>query len=399
MKIRQVRNATLLVEFGGLTFLIDPYLARKEAYPGFEGTLNSHLRNPRVELKTPMGAILDVDAVIVTHTHEDHWDAAAATLLPKQLRVYTQHEKDAELIRSQGFSEVKVLGSGELFGSVTLIKTPGQHGSDEVVAALGDRAGDVCGIVLTHPREQTLYVAGDTVWNDQVKSSLERYEPGVVVLNAGDAQVPGLGPIIMGAEDVQRVCEVAPQATVVASHLEAVNHAALTRDELRDFTQQAGIANRVLVPEDDEVCVFPGPESLGNSHKKTVAEFYGAIDAGDFEGIAAYCHDDFVFFPQIDTPFRGVDGFVASEKHKFEAFDEWQMRIEQLVAEGDKVAAYLVFEGIHAREFGGIAPSGNKVRISLLMLLTMRDGLIIEKRAHFDPRDVARQMVAADRKR
>ena len=37
--------------------------------------LNSHLRNPLVEL--PMRAedtFKDVDAIILTHTHEDHWD-------------------------------------------------------------------------------------------------------------------------------------------------------------------------------------------------------------------------------------------------------------------------------------------------------------------------------------
>ena len=45
------------------------YLARKDAYPEFEGTVNSHIRNPRVELRTDMDEILSVDAVIVTHTH------------------------------------------------------------------------------------------------------------------------------------------------------------------------------------------------------------------------------------------------------------------------------------------------------------------------------------------
>jgi len=36
IKITQVRNATLIVNYAGVKFLIDPYLAEKEAYPGFE---------------------------------------------------------------------------------------------------------------------------------------------------------------------------------------------------------------------------------------------------------------------------------------------------------------------------------------------------------------------------
>ncbi len=65
MRIKQVRNATLRLDFGGVKFLVDPYLAKKDAYPGFEGTVNSHIRNPRLPLRTPMEDILGVDAVIV----------------------------------------------------------------------------------------------------------------------------------------------------------------------------------------------------------------------------------------------------------------------------------------------------------------------------------------------
>jgi len=92
----------LLVDYGGKTFLIDPYLAEKDANPGLKGTLDSHIRNPLVELKMPMEEILTVDAVIVTHTHThpDHRDEAAARLLPKHLLILARHEQDATLIAS-----------------------------------------------------------------------------------------------------------------------------------------------------------------------------------------------------------------------------------------------------------------------------------------------------------
>ena len=75
---QHIRNATGRLNYAGKTFLIDPMLAEKGRYAGFEGTLNSHLRNPLVEL--PMKAedtFKDVDAIILTHTHEDHWDEVA----------------------------------------------------------------------------------------------------------------------------------------------------------------------------------------------------------------------------------------------------------------------------------------------------------------------------------
>jgi L-ascorbate metabolism protein UlaG (beta-lactamase superfamily) len=256
MRIKQVRNATLRLDFGGVKFLIDPYLAEKDAYPGFEGTVNSHIRNPRLPLRTLMEDILGVDAVIVTHTHPDHWDEAAVKLVPKDLPLFAQHEKDADLIRSQGFRDVRVLAEDTAFNGVTLVKTPGQHGSDQALAMAGELLGEVCGVVFIHPHEKVLYLAGDTIWNDHVKENLAAHDPEIVVLNAGDAQVPGLGSIIMNAEDVKKVHDAAPRATLIASHMEAVNHSVLTRAELRAFSEKTGMADRLLVPEDDEVYAF-----------------------------------------------------------------------------------------------------------------------------------------------
>jgi hypothetical protein len=38
--------------------------------------------------------------------------------------------------------------------------------------------------------------------------------------------------------------------------MEAVNHSVLTRAELRAFSEKTGMADRLLVPEDDEVYAF-----------------------------------------------------------------------------------------------------------------------------------------------
>ena len=253
MKITQVRNATLLLDYAGTRFLIDPMLSAKGAFPGFEGTANSQLRNPLVELPLPMTEILDVDAVIVTHDHLDHWDPVAQQQLPKHLPLFVQHQKDADTIRASGFKDVRLLSEQAEFAGIRLQQTEGQHGNDQVMAVLAERLGEVSGVVFSHPAEKTLYLAGDTVWNAQVEQALQRHQPEVVILNCGDAQVPGLGSIIMGKEDVAAVYQAAPQATLIASHMEAVNHAVLSRKELRDYLAEHGMADRVRVPEDGDM--------------------------------------------------------------------------------------------------------------------------------------------------
>lgn len=258
MKLTLIRNATLLFELAGQRILIDPLLAEKGAYPGFEGTLNSHLRNPLVNLPVDASTLIDADAVIVTHTHPDHWDEAAVNLIPKDKLIFVQNEQDAELIRSSGFNNVQVLDDETQFRGITLHKTGGQHGSDEAYAVpeLAAILGEVCGVVFSYPGEKTVYLAGDTLWNEHVTGVLKQYAPDVVILNAGFAQVPPFGGIIMGKEDIGRTHNMVPQAKIVSVHLEAVNHCVLSRDELRTYIAENQLEQYALVPEDGESYTF-----------------------------------------------------------------------------------------------------------------------------------------------
>lgn len=252
--LRQVRNATVKISYGGTTFLIDPMLAKKGTYPGFENTYRSNLRNPLVDLtESPTKVIAGVDAVIVTHTHLDHWDDAAQKALPKDIPLFTQHEEDAQLIRSQGFKNVRVLTDEAEFGGVKITKAGGQHGTDEMYAAppLAKLLGEAMGVVFQAPGYKTLYLAGDTIWRKEVDQTIEKYHPEVIVLNAGKAKVNGFeGAIIMGEEDVLRASQAAKNAKIVAVHMDAVNHMSLTREELRTYVKKQGIETRVDIPED-----------------------------------------------------------------------------------------------------------------------------------------------------
>ena len=257
MKLTQIRNATLKVEYAGKKFLIDPMLSKKGAFPGFPGTINSHMANPTVDLPLPLSEILDVDAVIVTHTHQDHWDDAAKEAIPKDMPIFTQNARDQWDIQMSWFRNTWVLEERNDFGGITLNKTPGQHGRGEILEGLmGDILGNVCGIVFTHPREKTLYIAGDTVWYQGVEQNLKQYKPDVMVLNSGDAKVLPNESIIMGKEDVYEAYKAAPLATIIASHMGAVNHASLSREDLRAFIVDHRMNSRVLVPEDGESYSF-----------------------------------------------------------------------------------------------------------------------------------------------
>lgn len=163
------------------------------------------------------------------------------------------------MIRLQGFKNVRVLTNEAEFGGVKISKTGGQHGTDEMYAvpALAKPLGEAMGVVFQAPGYKTLYLAGDTIWRPEVDQAIEKFQPEVIVLNAGKAKMSGYeGSIIMGEEDVLRATQVAKDAKIVAVHMDAINHMSLTRAELRSYVQKHGIDSRVDIPADGAALQF-----------------------------------------------------------------------------------------------------------------------------------------------
>lgn len=254
MKITQIRNATQIVEYAGKKFLIDPMFSEKGAYDGFVGTVRSEIRNPMVELPMDIRSLLDVDAIIVTHTHPDHWDQAAANIVPKDKLIYVQNENDEALLKTQGFINLIVLTETSSFEDIELIKTTCQHGSDEAYAnpELAEMLGDASGVVFRHSSEKTLYLVGDSIWTKTVEDNMRKYIPDVLIMNTGWAHVLDYGSIIFGKEDILKVHFVLPDAQIVATHMEALNHCLVTRHELLEYAQINHIQDYVSAPADGE---------------------------------------------------------------------------------------------------------------------------------------------------
>lgn len=253
MKITHIRNATLLVEYGGKTFLIDPMLAEKGTYPPFPNSIRQDQNNPLVSLPLSVEEIISgVDAVIVTHLHLDHFDDAAKQALPKGIKMFVQNEEDAAVVKEAGFKNVEVLTKNTVFEGIQLTKTKGEHGRGEILK----RTGLVCGVVFKQESEKTLYVAGDTVWYSAVEEEINTHQPDIIVVNGGDNQFLEGGSLVMGKEDIYEVHKAAPHATILSVHMEAVNHWALSREELKSFINEKDMASRVFVPDDGEVYTF-----------------------------------------------------------------------------------------------------------------------------------------------
>lgn len=252
MKITLIRNASLLVEYCGNRFLVDPAFGKKGSRDPFPCDEHPDDRNPIVEMPVKPKEILKLtDAVIVTHLHSDHFDEEAAAAIPKDIDFFVQDEQDKKAVEDQGFKNVTVLPVPEKYYGIELIKTPGRHGEDDISQEALDDLGDVCGVILSKPGNKKVYIAGDTVWYEGVEKTLAEYQPEVIVVNAGANRLAG-DRLVMDEQDVLAVHNACPDATIVAVHMEAFNHWTLSRKDLWEYAGEKGFRDDLLIPADGE---------------------------------------------------------------------------------------------------------------------------------------------------
>lgn len=249
--VQLVRNATLVIDYAGKKILVDPMLSPKGAIDSWAGIQ----KNPTVELTIPVEEIVkDIDLVIVTHTHEDHFDKPASSTLNKSVELIMQ-PANKEFFNKEGFINATVVEDQKVWNGITINRVEGKHGSGKVLEMMGKTSG----FVLQAKNQPTMYIVGDTIWNEDIKNNIKKFNPDYIIVNSGGALVKGFenNPILMDETQTMALIAASGKAKIIAVHMDALDHCFTTRAILKKKAAALKIGkDKLIIPEDGEKLIL-----------------------------------------------------------------------------------------------------------------------------------------------
>ena len=237
-------HATVLIELGGVRLLTDPLLRARVA----------HLRR-QVRPVEP-SAIVELDAVLISHMHHDHLDLASLRRLGRDRPLLVPVGAGAWL-RRRHFELVTELAVGERtqVGGLSVTAVQARHDGRR---AAGPRA-QTLGYLISGAR--TVYFAGDTELFAEMAELAPRLDVALLPIGGWG---PTLGPGHMDPLDAARAASLLQPRIAIPVHWGTLAPIGLARrqrkrpdDPSRRFAEHVGR----LAPDVEVRILAPGQET------------------------------------------------------------------------------------------------------------------------------------------
>lgn len=232
-----IGTATSLIRLGGFTVLTDPnFLHRgQRAYLG-KGLFSKRVTEPALGPRE----LPEIDAVVLSHLHGDHFDRIARRELDRGLPILTTPDA-ARRLRGWGFQGAQALSTWD---SVVLTKgdehlsvhsTPGEHTPGWASWLLPPVMGSVLEHEVPGVRPRRVYITGDTLYRPWLREVADRFGPlDAMVIHLGGTRALGL-LVTMDAEQGASLVDLLRPAVTVPVHFDDYT---VFRSRLSDFVDR-----------------------------------------------------------------------------------------------------------------------------------------------------------------
>ncbi len=244
-----VGTATTIIRFGELTLLTDPnFLHRgQRAHLGY-GLSSKRLTEPALSI----AELPELDAILLSHLHGDHWDRVANRGLDHDLPVLTTPHA-ARRLQWRGFPRAigirtwtaHRITKGNTTATITAL--PGRHAPGWTRRLLPPVMGTMLELgTVSEPARQRVYISGDTLLVEELKQIPERFpDIDTGVLHLGGTTLPGGLVVTMDARQGAGAVELIGAGTNIPIHYDDYS---VFRSSLADFRAEVdrrGLSGRV----------------------------------------------------------------------------------------------------------------------------------------------------------
>jgi L-ascorbate metabolism protein UlaG (beta-lactamase superfamily) len=261
-----VGNATLVLRLAGVTILTDPnFVLRGTEIPLGYGLTTTRLTDPAMGIEQ----LPELDAVLLSHFHADHFDEIAEQRLARDVPIVTTPQA-ARILEDKGFGETRPLETWATYeidgddGRVRITSLPGKHAPGVLEVALPDVMGSLIEVWSGSPAgaaragvagasgssaapDLRLYISGDTIIHEDLRQIPQRAgEIDLALLHLGGTRVMGM-TVTMDAEQGMELLGILRPDRAAAIHYDDYE---AFKSPIEDFVaavEAAGLTDRVDV--------------------------------------------------------------------------------------------------------------------------------------------------------
>ncbi len=243
-----IGNATTLLKIGEVNILIDPSF--------FHGTHRVHMGwglFSRRLIPPVTDKLLEVQLVLLTHTHKDHFDDEAVELLRDMQPTVITNPSDMGKLRKAGFSDVRPITSETTleFDQFQVIGIPARHGP----IFLRPFVGAVTGFGIETGKGK-LWISGDTIGTSDLKERLKVFLPDVAIPFFGGVKYLGFSLTFDERSAFEMIDEVESIRRIFPIHVDDWSHFNTTPEKIRDVFQENSKIEVIFPPRGKEISIW-----------------------------------------------------------------------------------------------------------------------------------------------